>query len=207
VRFCSKSEGQSPQACRIIAAFRLDAGRRYGDREQRQRVIGRAIVCGFVASVCTARALAAEVCVVCTGPDATYRCTADQASKIERLRGGDRALHYMCITALAKAGGHTKCRVSRDGSGFCAGEARTIGPAELEAALADGGAGAAPGGDEGHEAAPKPAQPGPPRTVEELARRTTQTSSPGAPLEKASEAIGGAMKKSWLCIASLFTQC
>jgi hypothetical protein len=168
-------------------------------------VIGRAMVCGFVASVCMARALAAEVCVVCTGPDATYRCTVDQASKIERLRSGDRALQYMCITALAKAGGHTKCRVSRDASGFCAGEARSIGLAELEAAL--GGAGPAPDGPEGHEAAPKPTQPGPPRTVEELARRTTQTSSTGAQLEKASEAIGGAMKKSWLCITSLFTQC
>ena len=170
-------------------------------------MIGRAIVCGFFASVCTARALAAEVCVVCTGPNATYRCTTDQASKLERLRGGDRALHFMCITALAKAGGHTKCRVSRDASGFCAGEARTIGLAELEAALASGGAGRASDGPDGPEAASKPAQPGPPRTVEELARRTTQTSSPGAPLEKTSEAIGGAMKKSWLCITSLFTQC
>jgi hypothetical protein len=101
-------------------------------------VIGRAIVCGFVASVCTARALAADVCVVCTGPDATYRCTTNQASKLERLRGGDRAQHYVCITALAKAGGHTKCRVSRDASGFCAGKARSIGLAELEAALGDG---------------------------------------------------------------------
>jgi hypothetical protein len=119
-----------------------------------------------------------------------------RSSEQARARGGDRAQHYVCIAALAKAGPHTKCRISRDASGFYSGEARSIGLAELEAALGRTS-------PEGHEAAPKPAQPGPPRTVEELARRTTQTSSPGAPLENASEAIGRAMKKSWLCITAL----
>jgi hypothetical protein len=186
-------------------------------------VIGRVLVCGlFVASVGTTRAAAAEVCVVCSSPDATYRCTVDEASLIARYRSGDRVLQLLCISELAKAGGHTKCRVSRDPTGFCAGEARTIGPA-LEAALAHGSSDAPPGPVDGHEAAPAPVQGGPPRTVEELARRTTQASSEqlrkagevmtdsassaASRLEKAGDAIGGAVRKTWRCATSLFTQC
>jgi hypothetical protein len=191
-------------------------------REQHNRVMGRAIICGFfVATVCTVRAAAGEVCVVCSGPDATYRCSVDQASNIERYRGGERVLQLMCISELARTGGHTKCRVNRDASGVCVGEARTIGLTDLEAALAQGRS-APPGAVEGHEtAAPVPGDP--PKTVEELARRTTQASSEqlrkagevvtgsassaATGLEKAGDAISGAVKKTWHCITSLFKQC
>jgi hypothetical protein len=187
-------------------------------------VIGRALLCGiFVASVGTVCAAAAEVCVVCSGPDATYRCTVDHSSNIERYRSGDRVLQLLCISELAKAGGHTKCRVSRDPTGFCAGEARTIGLAGIEAALAAGSAGAPPGPVDAHETVPAPVQGGPPRTVEQLARQATQASSvqlrkagevmtdsassAASRLEKAGDAIGGAVKKTWLCLTSLFKQC
>lgn len=187
-------------------------------------MICRSIVCGIcVLSVCTGAAAAADVCVICSGPDAAYQCTVDQASKIERFRGGDRLLQYMCITELAQAGGHTVCRVSRDPSGSCAGAARTIGPPDLEAALTRSSAGTPPGPVEDHEAAPEPVRAGPPRTVEELARRTTQASSAqlkkagevvtdsassaGNQMERAGGAIGGAVKKTWLCFTSLFKQC
>jgi hypothetical protein len=186
--------------------------------------MGRAMVCALVvASVGTAGAAAADVCVVCSGPDATYRCTVDQANDIGRYRSGDRVLQMLCISELARAGGHTKCRVSRDATGFCAGEPRTIGLAGLEAALAHGSADAPPAPVDGHQTPPAPAQGGPPRTVEELARRTTQASSEqlrkagevmsdsassaASRLERAGDAIGRAAKKSWLCVTSLFNQC
>ena len=186
--------------------------------------MGRAIVWGFViASVCTARAAAADVCVVCSGPDATYRCTVDQLGSIERYRNGDRVLQFMCISELARAGGHTKCRVSRDPSSVCAGEARTIGLSDLEAALANARANSPPDAGSGPGAAPEPVQGGPPKTVEELARRTTEASSEqlkkagevvsgsassaASRLEKAGDAVGGAVKNTWRCVTSFFKQC
>ena len=187
-------------------------------------MIGRVTVWGFVAaSVCAARAVAADVCVVCSAPDATYRCTVEQAGSIERYRNGDRVLQFMCISELARAGGHTKCRVSRDPSGFCAGEARTIGLSDLEAALANTRANSPPDAENGPGAAPGPVQGGPPKTVEELARRTTEASSQqlkkagevvtdsassaAARLEKAGDAIGGAVKNTWRCVTSFFKEC
>jgi hypothetical protein len=186
--------------------------------------MGRATVWGLVAaSVWAVRAAAADVCVVCSGPDATYRCTVEQLASIERYRNGDRVLQLMCISELAKAGGHTKCRVNRDPGGFCAGEARTIGLSGLESALANTRGISSPDGANDPGAAPGPAQGGPPKTVEELARRTTEASSEqlkkagevvtgsassaATRLEKAGGAIGGAVKNTWRCFASFFKQC
>jgi hypothetical protein len=187
-------------------------------------VIRRAIVYGiFVSSACTVRAAAAEVCVMCSGPEETYRCTIDQAAKIERFRNSERVLQYLCIAELAKVGGHAKCRVSRDANDFCSGVVRTIRLTDLAAALPSSSDAPPHLTVDGPEAAPEPVEPGPPKTVEELARRTTQVSSQqwkkagdavtgtaksaGTQLERAGDAIGGAVRKTWLCLTSLFNDC
>jgi hypothetical protein len=67
-----------------------------------------------------------EICVECSGPIATYRCIVPDAAKVDDFRGRDRALGYLCVTEIAKSGGHEKCRVRRGASGqVCIGLERT----------------------------------------------------------------------------------
>src|SRR5262245_40036942 len=69
-----------------------------------------------------------EICVECSGPIATYRCIVPDAAKVDDLRGRDRALGELCVTEIAKSGGHEKCRVRRGASGqVCIGLERTVG--------------------------------------------------------------------------------
>jgi hypothetical protein len=72
-------------------------------------------------------------------------------------------------------------------------------------------------------AQPGPPADGPPRTLEELARKSVEQSTDqlqsagktvkdtaktaGQQIEKAGDAVGGAVKKTWTCLASLFTNC
>lgn len=74
-------------------------------------------------------AAATEYCVVCAGPEATYRCQVEGAPA-----GGqetDPRLQLLCISQLAKAGQHDNCSINRKpadpSSGeTCAGELRIV---------------------------------------------------------------------------------
>ncbi len=160
-----------------------------------------------VFAVAAPSADANEVCVSCSGPEAVYRCTVDQSASVEAYRYGKRILQFVCISELARQGNHQKCRVQR-GEGACIGIERTVSltapiDAAAEAMSSD------PPDTDVSEVAPlppeEPAKAGPPKTVEELARRTASSSK--EQIEKTGSAVGGAMKKGWHCLTSLFTKC
>jgi hypothetical protein len=166
---------------------------------------------------------AAETCVVCTTPPATYRCTIEGAERVAQFRGSDRVLQYVCITELAKLGGHASCSVGRKSADICTGELKVLqaGDALAAAESAIGEPGPRPG--LAQSAQPGPPADGPPRTLEELARKSVEQSADqlqsagktvkdtaktaGQQIEKAGDAVGGAVKKTWTCLASLFTNC
>ena len=181
-----------------------------------------AVLCIMAAS---ARAEAQEYCVSCKGPDAVYRCVLD----VEKPPG--MPLKMLCITRLAKEGGHASCSV-RGGTVFdCVGPKRIVSanpPATTPikpqgAPHQDGGAPTPPApGPMPPKSAPvikpaapdnaklPPAKPGaaqnqPPQTVEELAKRTGQAST--QTLKQATDQISESSKKAWNCVTSLFKSC
>jgi hypothetical protein len=168
-------------------------------------------------------ATAQETCVVCTTPAATYRCAIEGSERVAQYRGSTRVMQYLCITELAKLGGHASCSVGRGSGAACMGELKVLRAddalAAAEAVVRDGNP---PPGPPQNEPGP-PSGSGPPRTLEELARRTVEQSSDqfqnagktvkdtaktaGQQIEKAGDTVGGAVKKTWSCLTSLFTNC
>lgn len=149
-------------------------------------------------------AAAEEVCVACTAPSAIYRCTVDEAGKLEGHRFGKRVLQLACITELAKAGGHEQCLVKRTGSDSCFGFRRSVSLAaslDALAARAETEVVEEPIGEPEPVVVEKPKASGPPKTVEELARRTTDAS------KKQLKKTGNAVEKGWSCLTSLFQDC
>jgi hypothetical protein len=163
-------------------------------------------------------ASAQEYCVTCKGPDASYRCVigGDATVAARNSRG-----QFLCITELAKAGGHSSCSAARGQATPCPGETRTVmfslgdpGASPLEQPTVTG---ATPPGQlapvETMPATPlAPPAPAPahttapveekkPNAVEDLANKT------GKAVTDTGEAVGGAMKKTWDCVASLFGKC
>lgn len=140
---------------------------------------------------------ARELCVVCSGPDAVYRCQAPQ----ERGEIAPPA-PLACMTSIAQKGGHERCAVRRDAS-VCEGQEHVL------------------AGDQGEEPArPRtalkidepPSEPrapdtgrGEPKTVKELAERAAKGSS--EQLRKAGDAVGKATRRTWDCVTSLFSAC
>ena len=168
-----------------------------------------------------AYAHAQEFCVVCAGPEASYRCliggNVHQATRIARGQ-------FLCITELARSGGHTSCSASRAQATPCAGETRTVmfPPGELDNAPSQPAATEVdplpappppadamsppplgPGEDAQHATneehnAPDPASSNP---LENLSKKT------GKAVQDTGEAVGGAVKKTWDCVTSLFGDC
>lgn len=92
-------------------------------------------------------ASAQEYCVTCTGPEATYRCLiGGEATPAARSSRGQ----FLCITELAKAGGHASCSAARGQATPCPGETRTV-----MFSLADPG----PGGLATGTVSPQPSAP------------------------------------------------
>ncbi len=181
-----------------------------------------AVLCIIAAS---ARAEAQEYCVSCKGPDAVYRCVLD----VEKPPG--MPLKMLCITRLAKEGGHSSCSV-RGGTVFdCVGQKRIVSidppantPHKPQGAPQAGGGTATLRAPEPlpPKATPaiKPAVPDkaqvppvnpsaardqPPQTVEELAKRTGKAST--QTLKQATDQISESTQKAWNCVTSLFKSC
>jgi hypothetical protein len=179
------------------------------------RGLTAAVLCGL-ASMASAQ----EYCVTCSGPDARYRCIiGGEPSPAARSSRGQ----LLCITELARSGGHTSCSVGRTPAEPCDGEMRTVlFPAAADPAAApvaearpgianSEGEAAAPEGGQGPHELQAPEE-GPPKTVEELAKKTVEASGEG--LKKAGEAVsdtaqsaGNAIKKTWNCLTSFFSDC
>ncbi len=171
----------------------------------------------FGSTMALAGAAAAQtVCVICSEPEAVYRCQADT----NFARPGDTRLNLLCITEIAHAGQHASCSVRRQQGGTCDGPLRTVaivpppaGPPPQTLAPTGGGASLPADGQLPQD---KPPRQGPPATMEELAKRTAAqsqeqleaaTGAVGTAAKKTTNAVGNAASKSWKCLSSLFKDC
>ncbi|WP_245280048.1 hypothetical protein [Hyphomicrobium sp. 99] len=146
---------------------------------------------------------ASELCVKCSGPDASYACVINGTSSATI----DTVGKLYCITALAKSGAHSSCSIDRAMTAPCPGERKEL---PVPAVLDDGGsedqpqhgapdltkAGEGPSATEPLEA-PSPAmqvepagtppdQPKdavtnepPPKTVQEMVEKSAKTAGTG----------------------------
>ena len=170
------------------------------------------------------QAQAQEYCVACSEPNALYRCVIEGAKP-----GGGQSLQMLCITTMAKQGGHATCSVKRGTVFDCDGAVKRIPWAAVEAPHAPDAAqplpwaAQPPANPEPAAAAPAPAVPAPPpapaaapdqppETVLELAKRANedtakQMKKAGETMQKAGETVKDATKKTWDCVLSFFTRC
>lgn len=161
----------------------------------------------LVVAVAVPPAAAQEVCVQCDGPMGRYRCTIAELDKVGQFKGRAKAMEYVCVTELARIGRHERCRVNRDAGSVCLGEQRVLSLSGPSAAPAETAAnGAVPAEDGGR------AKNEPPRTLVEAARNTMDLSKKtakdaGDQISQAGEAVGGAVKKTWNCLVTLFSGC
>lgn len=141
--------------------------------------------------------VAGEYCVECSEPAATYRCVfAEDELVAGKLPG--RAMQVVCMTELAKAGGHGFCRVTAGKFGMCNGVERVVG--------------VAPRDDGGEKAAPAPAASQPPATLADLAKQTAQSSGDqlkdaGSAIKSGAKKIGSTVGDAFDCVFSLFQRC
>lgn len=168
-----------------------------------------------------ASANTAEYCVQCSSPSATYRC---RAGNLAADAPADPRIQVICITELAKAGQHESCAVARNAQGSCQGALRTVlapqpAPDVPDAAIAIPAPAAQPLPQGGAVAAPDGQSDEPEKndtTIERPAHVTEENAASG--LKKATDAIaetaeaagksvGSAAKKTWNCVASLFSDC
>lgn len=77
---------------------------------------------GILALVAATSADATELCVKCTGPDASYACVVGGASNATI----DTVAKLYCITALAKSGSHASCSIDRSAAPPCRGERKEL---------------------------------------------------------------------------------
>lgn len=183
------------------------------------------IVLTVVICSLASRAAAQEYCVACSEPNALYRCIIDGAQP-----GGAQSLPMLCVTTMARQGGHATCGVKRGTVFDCNGVIRHIpwaaeaprGPdaaqplpwATQPAPRAEPAAIPPPAGPSlAPSAQPPPAKPDePPQTVLEMARRANedtarQMKKAGETVGKAGETMKQATKKTWDCLVSFFTKC
>lgn len=164
------------------------------------RVLALAIL--TILAVFGSPAAAQDLCVQCDGPSAMYRCSIADIDKAGSFPGRGKAIEYVCLTQLARQGPHERCRLARNYGNVCLGDQRTV---SWEAPR------------EGEPAEPPPAKAErpssePPRTLAEVARNTVEGSKQavkktGEQIEQAGDAVGGAMKKTWNCLITLFQAC
>lgn len=185
---------------------------------RRSRIIP--MVAAVPVLACAPGAWAAEYCVTCAEPDATYACVVGGTAADAPANPREQLI---CIAELAKSGGHATCSVPRIAPKPCPGILKIVAAAPAGEvpvpAAAEGAAdaGAPPPATEG-----APGNAGPdgttpetgetPRTVEEMAKKTVQSSKEsiakaGENVGKAGSAVGNAAKKTWDCIVSLFSDC
>src|SRR5262249_32471720 len=159
---------------------------------------------GVLLALAAGSAVGQEFCVACSGPPGMYRCVIDGAQP----RGG-QSLQLLCVTAMAKVGGHATCSVKRGTVFECDGVVKRIPGTALEAPQQPStprapDAPAAP--QRPGSAAPSGPAPGaPPQTMVDLAKQANEKTV--EQMKKAGETVKEATKKTWECVVSLFTRC
>jgi hypothetical protein len=170
------------------------------------------------------RAAAQEYCVACSEPSALYRCIIEGAQP-----GGSQSLTMLCVTTMAKQGGHATCGVKRGTVFDCNGVIKRIPWSPSDARGPDAAQplpwANPPAARPEPTATPQPTLPSfaprrqpppdpnePPQTVLEMAKRANddtvkQMKKAGETVEKAGETMKQATKKTWDCVVSFFTKC
>ena len=171
--------------------------------------------CTAAIAVTTGALVAGELCVSCTGPDASYRCTFKGNGSPSLVPG----LQLTCISQIAKQGGHQSCTIERNRQKPCDSTAKIFAMPEAFAAPAEGDAKPVlpdaepvvpqkkaepvivPPADHAADpsAAPEPepaagptGEETPPRTVKEIVDKSAANTKDSA--EKAGAAVDGAAK-------------
>jgi hypothetical protein len=193
---------------RIFAAL---AGEQDGVRCSSRKWCGvlkqLAMTAWILVTLAGSTAEAQEACVLCTGPQATYRCTVEKSDKLAGLGAiGEKALQHVCAKELARQGGHATCSARRDLSGAaCNGVPAEIPLASLLEGPATTAAAAPPAPVPTAPTQPAEAKTEPPRTVEELAKRASAKSK--QQLKEVGDSVGTAANRTWTCLSSLFQRC
>jgi hypothetical protein len=176
-------------------------------------VLGTAMGCGgyrFGPGLALLLALGAgsaegqEFCVTCSNPPSIYRCVIDGAQP----RGG-QSLQMLCVTAMAKEGGHATCSVKRGTVFDCDGAVKRVPWTALEPLPQP----EVPPSRDALAAPPNPAAAAPsgpspdatPQTMVDLAKQANEKTV--EQMKKAGESVKQATKKTWECVVSLFTRC
>lgn len=182
------------------------------------------LVVGVVGLIFATRAMPAEYCVTCAGPDATYRC------EIAGLPEGrpQTAAQIRCISDIAKAGAHKNCSISRTHSDPCNGPLHTITlERPPEAPLQDPRTAQPreeittppgtmlsptfvpppPPDDNSQRAAAPSPEADAPQQDEQGNPIGNAARAAGQSIDKAGQAVGTAARKSWDCVTSLFRGC
>ena len=94
----------------------------------------RATAVTLFAAFASGGAVAQNVCVDCKDPERNYRCTIKDSERAQQIRGGNRAIEFLCISEIARLGGHQSCRVSTGFVGPCIGHHHEIDLARPSAA-------------------------------------------------------------------------
>jgi hypothetical protein len=167
---------------------------------------------GALIALAVGTAEAQEYCVACSEPTGLYRCVIDGAQP----RGG-QSLQMLCVTAMAKEGGHATCAVKRGTVFECDAAVKRIPWASLEAGpqpeTPQPPAEAPPPKPAPAAAAPpSPAPEAPPQTMVDLAKQANektaeQMKKAGESVKQAGETVKQATKKTWDCVFSFFTRC
>ena len=157
------------------------------------------------AATLSATALAQDICVICSEPSAVYRCQLEAGVKA----APQYQLH--CMQQLAKEGAHASCAVRRNLSGAdCDGTLRIVAaPTQAAPAVGEAIAPRPPTTSSAPASAPNAE---PPATLAEAARRAkagtdAQFKQAQDQLRTSTEKTGGALKRSWDCVASFFKRC
>lgn len=166
-------------------------------------------------------ASAQEYCVACSEPGALYRCIIEGAQP-----GGAQSLQMLCVTTMARQGGHATCGVKRGTVFDCNGIVKRIPWSASEAPRTPGSGESLPWASQPTPApepaaAPPPPAPSPPlatppahpatapeqppQTVLEMAKRANEDTA--RQMKKAGDTMKEATKKTWDCVVSFFKKC
>ena len=165
----------------------------------------------FLLALAVGPAAAQEFCVACSDPPGVYRCVIDGAQP----RGG-QSLQLLCVTVMAKEGGHATCSVKRGTVFDCDGAVKRVPWTALEATPRPQTPQSpdlpVPPSKPAAAAPPAPAPDAPPQTMVDLAKQANektveQMKKAGESVKQAGESVKEATKKTWECVFSLFTRC
>ena len=145
---------------------------------------------------------AQEYCVTCTEPAGIYRCVIEGAQP-----RGTQSLPMLCVTAMAREGGHATCSLKRGTVFDCDGLVKRIpwtadaGPPQERSQPLSAQTPPPPSMPAAPQADPK----APPQTMVDLAKEANEKTA--EQMKKAGNSMKEATKKTWECVFSLFSKC